>query len=156
MKDEKHVIVINSAARKLAAAAEVHKLKVDKDQPFEVEIRAHRDSRSDKQRRLQFQWYRERGKQNGNGPKYEERFCKLEFGVPILRCDSDEFNEFYARTLESLPWQQQLETMRFIPVTRFFTVKQNAEYLNDIEQHSAEHDWVLTHPDDLYWDALMK
>lgn len=156
MTAEDRVFTLISMEDKAAASQYIFDVDLNPDLPTRVIFKAGAEDRTTKQRRLQFFWYRARGEANGNGAKYEEHYCKLTFGVPILRCDSSEFNSFFDAALSRLTYEQQIDAMAFVPVTRFFKVKQNVEYLNDIDQDSANHGWVLPHPEDLYYDSLMK
>jgi len=123
--------------------------------PWTVTVSEDDESRSLKQNRLSFLWYRVRGEATGHGRHYERSLCKLIYGMPILREDKH-FNEFYVNALAGLDYRQKLDAMEFVPVTSLMKVKEFAIYLNDIEVESASIGIVLPHPEDLYWDALMK
>lgn len=153
---DKRIFTLTSDSQRAECSKYLFTIQPDKKLPYKVVVTPGSETRTDRQRRLQFLWYRERAKQFGNTPKYEQRYCKLVFGIPILRCDDDEFNDFYAGTIDHLEYNRQLVAMDFVEVTRHFSVKQNVEYLNDIENDSIENGCTLTHPEDLYWESLMK
>lgn len=124
------------------------------EQTMEVIIREHKRDRSLAQNRLSFQWYRERAKQQGTTQDYEHRLCKLQYGCPILIADDADFAELFRRAIEPLDYEKRIAAMKYLPVTRLFKVRQMADYLTDIERDSAAKGIVLTHPEDLYWEAM--
>jgi len=130
-------------------------LKPTEKKPWVVTLAQDDESRSLKQNRLSFMWYNFLGKETGTGMHDSRAGCKLDYGVPILRVDKD-FNKFYDAALAPLNYEQRLDAMEFIPVTSLMKVKQFAEYLEEIDKHSAARGIVLPRPDDLYWNALMK
>jgi hypothetical protein len=82
-------------------------------------------------------WYaqvaRELREDNKRGVK---RFCKLHFGVPILRAEDDEFREAYDSTVrKALTYEQKLVAMDMLPVTSRMTTKQLSEYMVDVQDH---------------------
>jgi len=114
-----------------------------------------KESRSSKQNRLSFLWYRILGETTGHGIEYERHYHKLTYGIPLLREDAA-FNHFYQTALGHLSYEQRLMAMEYVPVTRLMTVKQFAQYLNTVDQESANKGIVLPQPEDLYMEALMK
>jgi len=140
-------------ANKVAAA--ISKLVPTKEKPYTVKVSIDDESRSNKQNRLSFMWYRVLGDATGHGEDYERRNCKLVYGVPILLDDAD-FNEFYATALMPLSHELQLIAMEFVPVTSLMSTKQFAHYLDLIDMNSANNGIILPQPEDLYWEALMK
>jgi hypothetical protein len=64
-----------------------------------------------------------------------KRFCKLHFGIPILRTADDEFRAFYDLAIKPLDYERKLEAMDHLPVTSEMTVKQLSEYLVDMQAH---------------------
>lgn len=134
----------------------ISKLNLETEKPLCVRIETDSETRSQKQNRLAFMWYRILGGFTGHGEKYEREYCKLVYGCPILSVDDADFNAFYVQALDVLPYEQRLAAMEYVPVTSLFTVKQFAEYLNTIEQESALRGIQLPRPDDLYYEALIK
>jgi len=124
-------------------------------QKWVVTIGQDDESRSLKQNRLSHMWYAYLGKETGQGRYVQRATCKWHYGVPILREDKD-FEAFYSAALAPLTYEQQIDAMEFVPVTRLMTVHQFAEYLNEIDRQSAARGVVLPQPADLYWNALMK
>lgn len=153
-KPEKFFYVHNAAELHRAVTA-ISKVKPTNDKPYCIKVSLDDESRSNKQNRLSFLWYRTLGKATGHGEEYERRRCKLSFGIPIMLEDID-FNAFYATAIMSLPYEQQLIAMDFVPVTSLMTMRQFAHYLDEMDRSSANQGIMLPKPEDLYWDALMK
>lgn len=118
--------------------------------PFTVEIVKGR-RRSDRQNRLQRLWANEIAEQLGDRTPEEVRaYCKLHFGVPLLRAESELFAERYDATVRPLPYETKLALMAEpldMPVTRLMTTDQKKRYLDAIVQHFCAQGVVLTDPD---------
>jgi hypothetical protein len=140
-------------AKKIAAA--VSKLEPTKEKPYTVKISVDDESRSNKQNRLSFLFYKARGEATGHGEKFERHLCKLTYGIPILLEDA-EFNAFYMEAIQPMEYENQLAAMEYVPVTRLMKVREFAHYLDIIDQQSANEGIILPKPSDLYWEALMK
>lgn len=95
--------------------------------------------RSDRQNRLQRKWLMEATEQLGEYTTEQYRaYCKLHFGVPILRNSSEKFRESYDRIVGPLSYELKLEIMSIpidFPVTRLMDKRQKKEYLDAIYQH---------------------
>ena len=108
--------------------------------------------RSVEQNRLQRMWMNEAADQLAEYTSEEYRaYCKLHFGVPILRERNDDFRESYDKTIRPLTYEQKLEVMGIpidFPVTRLMTVKQKKAYLDAIYQHFDGLGVDLTEPKD--------
>ena len=142
------------AHRVVTAMAEAYG---DGDAPtevFEVILQPHNLDRSLAQNRLAFQWYSDRSKHYGTDQEYEQSYCKLMHGAPILARDDAGYAEFYRRAISRLDYINHLNAMRFIPCTRLMTVKQMTEYLNEIEAVSRQSGVPLQHQEDVYREAM--
>lgn len=109
--------------------------------------------RSAQQNRLNRQWMRDIEQQlDGWSAEYARGYCKLHFGIPILRNEDEDFCKEYDAVIRPLPYDAKLKLM-MVPfdfgVTRLFTTKQQTAYLDAINQHFSEQGVVLTNPDDL-------
>lgn len=62
-------------------------------------------------------------------------FCKLHFGVPILRDESDVFREKYDRLIKPMRYDEKLELMEWFPVTSLMTTPQLSKYLEKVQAH---------------------
>lgn len=116
--------------------------------------------RSTDQNRLQRLWLMEAEEQDTIGLTAEEyrAYCKLHFGVPILRNESDTFAELYdSKVRDRVPpysYEQKLEFMAIpfdMHVTRLMTVKQHDKYLNMMHNHFTSLGMILTIPNDIDW-----
>lgn len=95
--------------------------------------------RSDKQNRLQRKWLLEAANQLKEYTAEEHRaYCKLHFGVPILRNENDKFREMYDRIVRPLSYETKLEIMSIpidFPVTRLMDKDQKRRCLDAIYRH---------------------
>lgn len=86
-------------------------------------------------------WYaqlaRELREYDENGWK---RFCKLHFGVPILRAEDEEFREFYDLAIKRLTYAQKIQAMDHISVSSLMTNPQFKKFCDEMQAHFlAEH-----------------
>lgn len=75
-----------------------------------------------------------------------KRFCKLHYGVPILRAEDAEFREAYDRVVRPLSYESKLVAMDILPVTSAMTTKQLDKCMTDIQGHFRQHGVVLVYP----------
>ena len=120
--------------------------------PLTVTVQAV-GKRSAQQNRLNRQWMLDIEAQlDGWTAEYARGYCKLYFGIPILRNEDEEFCREYDAVVRPLSYEAKLKLM-MVPfdfgVIRKMTVKQQAAYLDAINQHFSEQGVVLTNPDDL-------
>lgn len=117
--------------------------------PFNAMIRSGEESRSAQQNRLSHQWYKDAGAQ-GDMPSEEQRaYCKLHFGVPILRRDDQEFREMYDLVIRPHDYEVKMKIMcgsTDFPVTSRMGVKQMTEYLDLVYRHYRDLGIQLTDP----------
>jgi hypothetical protein len=73
-----------------------------------------------------------------------QNHCKLNFGIPILRGDDPDFENFYHLALGHLTHEQQLKAMDFIPVTRLMKTKQFNRYFEALQNEFAKQGVMLT------------
>ncbi|MES9841202.1 MAG: hypothetical protein ABW134_11670 [Candidatus Thiodiazotropha endolucinida] len=121
-----------------------------KDRTWKVTLEEYSKTRSNEQNRLQRLWLKEAEKQGDMTAEEYRGYCKLHFGVPIMRRDSEEFQEVYDRLIRPRPYVEKLELMMIpmdMPVTRIMTVKQKTEYLSSMCKHFViECGFKLTDP----------
>lgn len=117
-----------------------------------VTITEQGDERSDRQNRLQQLWHAEAAQQLRDETAEAKRaYCKLHFGVPILRTD-EAFKADYDRVIKPMDYQTKLALMAEpfdFPVTRLMTVKQKKQFLDAVWDHYTGLGVRLSHPDDL-------
>lgn len=122
--------------------------------PCTVNLTKGKD-RSVEQNRLQRLWLREAVEQLQDETIEEKRaYCKLHFGVPILRNESDEFRKAYDRVIRPHSYEDKLMMMALpldFPVTRLMTQGQKTRYLNDMWIHFTGLGVKLTEPDPEHW-----
>lgn len=95
-------------------------------------------------------WYaqvaRELREDDARGVK---RYCKLHFGVPILRAEDDDFREAYDGSIKSsLTYEQKLVAMDMLSVTSLMTTRQISQYMEDVQDHYRKHGVQLEFPKD--------
>jgi len=101
------------------------------------------------QNRLQRLWMQEAERQGDKTAEEYRGFCKLHFGVVILKEDPD-FAERYDAIFKPLPYETKLELMQEpfdFPVTRLMKKKQKVRYLDSIYTHFTGLGMRLTEPD---------
>lgn len=120
--------------------------------PLTVNVKKGRP-RSDKSNRLQQLWHREASEQLGDETAEEKRgYCKLVFGVPILRAEDEAFREAYDSHVRPLPYETKLAVMQEpidFPVTRRMTAKMHKRLLDRIYRHYRDLGVALTEPKDV-------
>lgn len=109
--------------------------------------------RSLEQNRLQFLWMREAAEQDKSLTAEEHRaFCKLHFGVPIMRGEDEYFRESYDRLIKPMSYEDKLNIMVNpgfeFPVTRLMKSGQLKRYLDDVYAHFSGLGVRLTEPDE--------
>ena len=115
--------------------------------------------RSTDQNRLQRLWINEAEQQGDMTAEEYRAYCKLHFGVPMLRNENDTFAELYdSKIRDRVPpysYEQKLEFMAIpwdLHVTRLMTVKQHDKYLNMMHNHFTSLGMILTIPNDIDWE----
>ena len=128
--------------------------------PFTIDIeKGIREKRSTDQNRLQRLWVNEAEQQGDMTAEEYRAYCKLHFGVPMLRNENDTFAELYdSKIRDRVPpysYEQKLEFMAIpwdMHVTRLMTIKQHDKYLNMMHDHFTSLGMILTIPNDIDWE----
>ena len=128
--------------------------------PFTLTIeKGIREKRSTDQNRLQRLWVNEAEQQGDMTAEEYRAYCKLHFGVPMLRNENDTFAELYdLKVRDRVPpysYEQKLEFMAIpwdMHVTRLMTIKQHDKYLNMMHNHFTSLGMILTIPNDIDWE----
>lgn len=117
-----------------------------------------REKRSSDQNRLQRLWINEAEQQGDMTAEEYRAYCKLHFGVPLLRNENETFAELYdEKVRDRVPpfsYEQKLEFMAVpwdMHVTRLMTIKQHDKYLNMMHDHFTSLGMILTIPNDIDW-----
>ena len=124
----------------------INELKTDEKHTVEVK----KLSRSDMQNNTAFMWYKEIALAKGDeNPTDIRAYCKLHFGVPILREDSEEFRIAYDKAVKPLSYDKKLlvmvEPLDF-PVTRMMTTDQMLRYMDCVQEFGYSVNAELTIP----------
>lgn len=138
-------IVENEQARDMLV-----KYIMGKKLPITVSI-ADGKHRTNDQNKLQRLWMVEISSQLGDQTPEEVRgYCKLHFGVPILRNENDVFKAEYDAVIMPLPYEHKLKLM-MVPfdfgVTRIMNTRQKTEYLDAVHSHFSEQGVIMTNPE---------
>ena len=122
--------------------------EIKTDEKYTVEVK--KLSRSDMQNNTEFMWYKEIALAKGDeNPTDIRAYCKLHFGVPILREDNEEFRIAYDKAVKPLTYDKKLlvmvEPLDF-PVTRIMTTDQMQRYMDCIQEFGYSVNAELTIP----------
>ena len=107
------------------------------------------------QNRLAQRWFTDISRHFGDRTHEEVRGeCKMRFGVPVLREESEAFRMSYDRTLKHLPYEDKLAAIIAfdLPVTRLMTVKQMGAFMDSVEREYRAQGVYLTDPEALRWE----
>ena len=148
-------MIIRTKADKTTVLAKIASINLGK-QPWEVSAEPYKPNRSIAQNRLSFSYYNQLGKATGHGTQYDRNYCKYTFGCPILLADDTdgEFTKFYESIINTLGYEQLIDAMEFIEVTRLFGVGQFQDYLLQIEQFAFKNQYALLPDEDLRNEAI--
>lgn len=118
--------------------------------PITVSIKQGKH-RTNNQNKLQRKWMIEAAEQLQDQTAEQYRaYCKLHFGVPILRNEDDEFCARYDEVVKPLPYEAKLKLMQ-VPfdfgVTSLMTTKQKTQYLDAVRAHFERLGVQLTIPE---------
>lgn len=123
------------------------------DLPFTVNVSSG-GRRSVAQNRLIHLWMNEIHDQmpgTFESVEYVRGYCKLHFGVPILRNADEKFRAEYDRVVRPRDYPEKIAFMMepiALPVTSRMNVKQLSEYLDAMHLHFASEGVELTIPPD--------
>ena len=96
-------------------------------------------------------WYEQLAREN---KEYDalgwKAFCKLHYGIPILKYGDVEFKAFYDASLNLLTYEQKLEAMKFVPVTSLMTKEMLSKYLEAMKSHFNDVGIRLEFPENNY------
>ena len=103
-----------------------------------VSIKTGKD-RSLDQNSISHAWYEQISRElREETPLGVKNFCKLNYGVPILRADNEEFRQQYDTVLKPLSYDKKLLAMNFLPVTSLMTKAQLSQYLEAMQLAYAD------------------
>ena len=103
-----------------------------------VSIKTGKD-RSIDQNSISHAWYEQISRElREETPLGVKNFCKLHYGVPILRAENEEFRQQYDTVLKPLSYDKKLLAMNFLPVTSLMTKAQLSQYLEAMQLAYAD------------------
>lgn len=140
---------INSEVTRNTAITDVMALDVTKE--WVMTLRPYKRDRSVEINAVSHGWYGMIAATLREDPAYKVKgFCKLHFGIPILRTDA-EFCEMYDRIFKKMDYPTKLEIMStpgLFDVTSMMKVDQMSLYMSDMQQHYAERGVQLVYPNE--------
>lgn len=119
--------------------------RIDTGDPITVQLL--KESRSLPQNNLIHRVYGEVARQKDDMSVTDvTRLCKLHYGVPILRAQSEKFRESYDKKIkDNFNYEQKLLIMDLLDVTSLMTTEQATEYLNEIINHWTREGIYIEH-----------
>ena len=104
--------------------------------------------RSVDQNSLSHTWYGQVAQELREQSAHEvKRECKLLYGVPMLRAESEEFRAQYdALIKDRFSYSEKLEIMDWLPVTSLMNTDQLSRYLEAVQAAYAKRGVVLEFP----------
>lgn len=106
--------------------------------------------RSTAQNRLQRKLCLEAQEQGDQTADQYRAYCKLHFGVAIMKFESAEWADAYNRIIRPMAYEQKLEMMAEpmdFPVTRCMSTKGKKKYLDQMYDYFHGLGFVLTEPE---------
>lgn len=113
----------------------------DWSKPLEVSYGEYEEDRGLTQNALSHVWYRQYQKHRGDVELYEASGeLKLDFAVPVLLSENEDFQKLYKYCLAQYPRETQVEILgkSFCKSTSLFTKKQFTEYLSSVQTHCSK------------------
>lgn len=138
-------ITVNSLASLQQLLGEL-RVQWDKYKFLRVSIKTGKD-RSLNQNNLTHAWYEQLSRELREDDVIGWKcFCKLHFGVPILRAEDDEFREAYDSVIKPLSYEKKLLAMKMLPVTSEMTKAQLSTYAEAMQAHFIQQGVRLEFP----------
>lgn len=107
---------------------------LDLSQGYVANVDKPEKNRTDLQNRLSHAWYKELSeKLKDNDALGWKCYCKLHFGVPIMRAEDDDFRKVYDLAIKAMSYENKLEVMKILPVTSLMKTKQLTKYLDEMK-----------------------
>jgi hypothetical protein len=102
------------------------------------------------QERLARKWHKEAEAQGDQTAEEYRAYCKLHFGVGIMKQESELYAEAYDRIIRPLPYEHKLAMMAEpldFPVTRGMSTGGKKKYLDSVWNYYTGQGFALTDPD---------
>lgn len=146
---------LTSQPAKLKMLAYVSNLPVREINPLIIKV-GEDEIRSLDQNSISHAWYQQIANELRDDDVLGwKSYCKLNFGVPILRAENNEFRQAYDDVIKAMSYEQKLKIMRLLPVTSLMTKKQLSTYLETMQEEFRRRDVILEFPEDAAMNALV-
>lgn len=104
---------------------------------YSITIKKYSKKRTLTQSAQSFVWYSQIARElNEDNEQGWRRFCKLHFGISILRAQDSEFRQLYDKCIrQSLSYEEKLVAMDILPVTSRMNTEQFSMYFTAMQDH---------------------
>jgi hypothetical protein len=92
-------------------------------------------------------WYAEIAAETGDTPIAVKALCKHQFGLLIMQAQNPAWVAEYEPVYSVLPYEKRLKLFEFLPLTRKFTTRQFAEYMDAVQKTYTAQGIRLTDPE---------
>lgn len=134
------------SSHQIQALVEYAEAKIAEGKPITVQVM--KDDRTLAQNAMFYGLYRDWARLKGDETIDEiKNFCKLHYGIPILRGSDPKFCERYDEKVKPLPYEAKLAMMDFFDVTSLFNVEHGSEYITAILGGAARQGIFIPPPD---------
>ena len=117
--------------------------------PYTITVTDGKEKRSNAQNRLQRQWCNDAEQQGDQTAEEYRGFCKLHFGIAILKDEDEQFATEYDSDIKPLPYETKLKLMMepfSLAITSRMSVKGKTKYLDAMWNHFTSIGFQLTDP----------
>ena len=125
--------------------------------PVTVAVTAGEPTRRDAQNKLAQRWFTDIARHFGDVTHEDVRAdCKLRFGVPIMRRDSEPFRASYDPIMKHQTYEAKVAAIKAwdLPVTRLMGVKQMTEFMDAVQREFLPQGVRLTDPEALKYEVM--
>ena len=125
--------------------------------PVTVAVTAGEPTRRDAQNKLAQRWFTDIARHFGDVTHEDVRAdCKLRFGVPIMRRDSEPFRASYDPIMKHQTYEAKVAAIKAwdLPVTRLMGVKQMTEFMDAVQREYLPHGVRLTDPEAMKYEVM--
>lgn len=114
---------------------------------FRVSIKTGK-ARSLDQNGISHVWYEQISREiREETPLGVKCFCKLHYGVPIMRAEDEDFRTLYDLVIKPLNYEKKIEAMKAWPVTSLMKKTQLSQYLEAMQAGYADRGVRLEFPE---------
>ena len=115
-------------------AAFIEHIKWRRQQKKFIRVELYDSARTIDQNAMTFELYQTIGRTlYGGDTEFARNECKLQYGVPIMRRDSEKFRQSYDKVIKPHDHKTKLEIMEMLPVTRLMDRAQISEYIEHVK-----------------------